>query len=196
MSSLRIFLFWILLVASACLLVGLDACGGGSTTPPTTPPTPPSSATKIQHVVVIFQENRSTDNLFHDTNLINAGADIASSGLKSDGSTIPLTPISLVTDYDLSHAHKAWVSMYDNGKMDGADQIGIDCIGKHSDCPSPTAWFHYVNPSEVAPYFQLAETYTFGDRMFQTNQGPSFPAHQFIIAGTSAPTPPGTPNSN
>src|SRR5205814_1359608 len=30
--------------------------------------------------------------------------------------------------------------------------------------------------------------YTFGDRMFQTNQGPSFPAHQFIISGTSAPT--------
>jgi phospholipase C len=34
----------------------------------------------------------------------------------------------------------------------------------------------------------LAEQYTFGDRMFQTNQGPSFPAHQFIISGTSAPT--------
>ena len=32
----------------------------------------------------------------------------------------------------------------------------------------------------------MAETYTFGDRMFQTNQGPSFPAHQYILAGTSA----------
>jgi phospholipase C len=34
----------------------------------------------------------------------------------------------------------------------------------------------------------MAEQYTFADRMFQTNQGPSFPAHQFIISGTSAPT--------
>ena len=34
----------------------------------------------------------------------------------------------------------------------------------------------------------MAEQYTFGDRMFQTNEGPSFPAHQFIISGTSAPT--------
>jgi phospholipase C len=34
----------------------------------------------------------------------------------------------------------------------------------------------------------MAEKYTFADRMFQTNQGPSFPAHQFIISGTSAPT--------
>jgi len=45
-----------------------------------------------------------------------------------------------------------------------------------------------VNPSEVPPYFQMAKQYTFGDRMFQTNEGPSFPAHQFIISGTSAPT--------
>src|SRR6476659_6627437 len=34
----------------------------------------------------------------------------------------------------------------------------------------------------------MAEQYAFGDRMFQTNQGPSFPAHQFIISGTSAPS--------
>jgi phospholipase C len=45
-----------------------------------------------------------------------------------------------------------------------------------------------VKASDVGPYFQLARQYTFGDRMFQTNQGPSFPAHQFILAGTSAPT--------
>jgi len=46
----------------------------------------------------------------------------------------------------------------------------------------------YVMPSDVQPYFALAEQYTFGDRMFQTNEGPSFPAHQFILSGTSAPT--------
>ncbi len=46
----------------------------------------------------------------------------------------------------------------------------------------------YVNPSEVGPYFALAEQYTFADNMFQTNEGPSFPAHQFIISGTSAPS--------
>ena len=50
-------------------------------------------------------------------------------------------------------------------------------------CPPPNPQFKYVNPSEVAPYFQLAEQYTFADRMFQTNQGPSFPAHQFHYRG-------------
>ena len=52
----------------------------------------------------------------------------------------------------------------------------------------PNPQFMYVKPSDVQPYFDLAEQYTFGDRMFQTNQGPSFPAHQFILSGTSAPT--------
>jgi phospholipase C len=56
--------------------------------------------------------------------------------------------------------------------------------------------FNYVQDSDVQPYYTLAEAYTFGDRMFQTNQGPSLPAHQFIISGTSAPTPPGKPDSN
>jgi phospholipase C len=133
-------------------------------------------------VVVIFQENRTPDNLFHGLR----NADIANSGVNSLGQTITLQPVSLVTTYDLSHRHDAFVQMYDNGKMDGADRV---TCGPQSGttCP-PNPQFAYVNPSEVAPYFQLAQQYTFGDRMFQTNQGPSFPAHQFIISGTSAPT--------
>jgi phospholipase C len=138
----------------------------------------------IQHVVVIFQENRTPDNLFHGL----PGADIANSGTNSMGQTIPLAPTSLVTNYDLGHGHANFVEMYDGGKMDGADKINISCAANASGCPPANAQFKYVNPSEVQPYFQLAEQYTFGDRMFQTNQGPSFPAHQFIISGTSANT--------
>ena len=43
----------------------------------------------------------------------------------------------------------------------------------------------YVPQSEIQPYWDMAEQYTFADNMFQTNQGPSFPAHQYIISGTS-----------
>jgi len=153
-----------------------------------------TTAAVIQHIVVIFQENRSTDNLFHDPVLISRGADIASSGINSLGQTIPLTPIDLGTaganpqNYDLAHSHTAFVSMFDGGKMDGADLIV--CVPA-AECPPvahPNAQFMYVNPSDVQPYFAMAEQYTFADRMFQTNEGPSFPAHQFILAGTSAPT--------
>jgi phospholipase C len=165
------------------LIAGLSACGGGGGST-ITPPPPPTYSQRFKHVVVIFQENRTPDNLFHGF----PNADIADSGVNSAGQSIPLTQIDLANDYDLSHAHAAFVDMYDGGKMDGADKIPISCVAGAVSCPPPNPQFMYVNPSEVQPYFQLGEQYTFGDRMFQTNQGPSFPAHQFIIAGTSAPT--------
>jgi phospholipase C len=153
-----------------------------------------TTAAVIQHVVVIFQENRTPDNLFQDPVLIQRGADIASSGLNSSGQTIALSPIDLGTsgsnpqNYDLSHAHSAFVQMYDGGKMDGADLIPCSPAANCPPNAHPNAQYMYVKPADVQPYFAMAEQYTFGDRMFQTNEGPSFPAHQFIIAGTSAPT--------
>jgi phospholipase C len=151
-----------------------------------------TTAAAIQHVVIIFQENRTPDNLFQDPVLISRGADIVSSGKNSLGQTIQLSPIDLGTagsspqTYDLRHQHADFVAMYDGGKMDGADLVKCQ-PATNSTCP-PNAQFMYVKPSDVQPYFALAEQYTFGDRMFQTNQGPSFPAHQFIFSGTSAPT--------
>jgi phospholipase C len=142
----------------------------------------------IKHVVIVFQENRGTDNLFHDSNLIAKGADLASSGLNSKGDVIQLMPQPLANDYNLAHNHFDFVEMYDGGKMDGADKVRVVCNVGAMDCPPPNPQFVYVNPGDVAPYFQMAETYTFADRMFETNQGPSFPAHQFIFSGTSAPT--------
>jgi hypothetical protein len=56
-----------------------------------------TTAAVFQHIVVIFQENRTPDNLFQDPVLISRGADIASSGLNSAGQTIPLSPIDLGT---------------------------------------------------------------------------------------------------
>jgi phospholipase C len=168
------------LLLAAVLLLIMNGCGGSGSTQ--------FGATQhVQHVVVIFQENRTPDNLFHDSTLISRGADIASSGVNSSGQTIVLSPITLANNYDLSHAHYAFLAMYDGGKMDGADKIQISCAKGATNCPPPNPQFMYVNPSEVQPYFQMAEQYTFADRMFQTNQGPSFPAHQFIISGTSAP---------
>ena len=148
----------------------------------------PFTSARIRHVVVIVQENRTPDNLFHDPVLIARGADIAGSGVNSHGQTIRLTPSPLTSQYDLDHSHAAFLEMYDNGNMDGADKVKLYCKAGVTGCPPPNPQFMYVQASDVSPYFQMAEQYTFGDRMFQTNQGPSFPAHQFIISGTSAPT--------
>jgi phospholipase C len=178
--------FCVLLLAIGALFLGQNGCAGGNSSGNGGSNSPSnggsSSPNKIQHVVVVFQENRTPDNLFHGL----PNADIANSGVNSLGQTIPLQPISLANRYDLGHRHNDFLRMYDNGKMDGADKVS-GCNPNQAGCP-PNPQFQYVNPSDVAPYFQLAQQYTFGDRMFQTNQGPSFPAHQFIISGTSAPT--------
>jgi len=178
--------FFVLLLAIGALFLGQNGCAGGNTSGNGGTNSPSnggsSSPNKIQHVVVVFQENRTPDNLFHGL----PNADIANSGVNSLGQTIPLQPIPLANRYDLGHRHNDFLRMYDNGKMDGADKVS-GCNPNQAGCP-PNPQFQYVNPSDVAPYFQLAQQYTFGDRMFQTNQGPSFPAHQFIISGTSAPT--------
>ncbi|MGA9353462.1 MAG: alkaline phosphatase family protein [Terriglobales bacterium] len=162
-----------------------------------------SNGGQIQHVVIIFQENRTPDNLFHDPVLMNrtpcpgACADIATSGKDSSGKTITLQPVSLATDYDMNHGHDAFTDECDwDGTecvMDGADEV---VCAPAANCPA-NPQFAYIaltgtNPSySIQPYFTMAETYSFGDRMFQTNEGPSMPAHQYILSGTSAVCVPG-----
>ena len=157
--------------------------------------------TPIRHVIVVVQENRTPDNLFQDPVLIANGADISSSGFfqndQGQRTTIPLAPGPLDSCYDPAHSHAAWLQMWDNGAMDGANRIKITFAG----CTSLRALPRYPQFTFVHntlfdgvhgildPYFQVAEQYGFADRMFQTNQGPSFPAHQFLFSGTSAPVP-------
>jgi len=143
----------------------------------------PSGPQVIQHVIIVFQENRSTDNLFHGL----PNADTVNRGTNSSGKIIPLTPISLVDNYDLGHGHDAFRAQYDGGKMDGADRVWVSCNQGSKGCINPQ--FKYVQRSDVQPYFDMAVQYAFADRMFQSNQGASYPAHQFIIAATSAPSP-------
>ena len=81
----------------------------------------PSS--KIRHVVIIFQENRSVDDLFNGLN----GADTVRSGKNSDGKTVKLRPILLTGNYDISHEHSAFVVEEANGKLDGFNNVNSEC---------------------------------------------------------------------
>src|SRR5271167_3250437 len=106
-----------LLLCTTGLLAMMGGCGGTSNS---TPPPPPPPAAKIQHVVIIFQENRTPDNLFQDIKLINntnssngKGADIQNYGINSKGNKIMLTPTTLSTDYDLGHGHTPFLEVYD-----------------------------------------------------------------------------------
>ncbi|MBV8245086.1 MAG: hypothetical protein JOZ38_04110 [Candidatus Eremiobacteraeota bacterium] len=170
--------FW--RVVTAILLSCSTGCGGGGGSAGGAPPPGPTPAPagKITHVVIVFQENRTPDNLFHGL----PNADIANSGLNSHNQSVTLQPVDLTAPYDIDHSHdKAFVTEYNGGQMNGFDNVDIDC--STPGCPATA--YGYVPQSEVQPYFTLAQAYTFADRMFQSNAGPSFPAHQYILSGTS-----------
>jgi hypothetical protein len=182
------------------IVASLAGCGAALTTAQTVPNTP------VQHVIMIIQENRSVTNLFlGDQALINHGAHLVQSG-SCHGTSIPLTALRMDSCLDPGHVHSSWVSMYDGGKMDGACDIppGLfqGCkIPKCSDtnykyCPQytyvPNTKFDGVH-GILDPYFELAAQYGFANYMFQTNQGPSYPAHLFLFSGTSAPSAYPTP---
>jgi phospholipase C len=115
-----------------------------------------------------MQENRSFDNLFNGF----PGADTVQTGMYK-GVAVPLKPTPLGNGGDLDHTHLGWWADWDHGNMDG--------FGRGNNMLA----YSYVNPSDVAPYWTLAENFTLSDRMFQSNTGPSFVAHQYMIAGQS-----------
>jgi len=151
--------------------------------------------TPIQHVIVIIQENRTPDNLFGaQTNgkFLEPGVNLVVNG-NSYGTSVPLAKVPLTTCYNPSHGNKDWQAMYDGGKMDGANGEKIqNPLGSQCQVPPTNVPFAYVendsgNNYAVNPYFMIAQQFGFANYMFQTNQGPSFPAHQFLFTGTSAP---------
>jgi phospholipase C len=73
--------------------------------------------------------------------------------------------------------HNNFLTDYNNGKMNGFD--------KNQTPDNHLRPFGYAPASEVQPYHDMAAQYVFGDHMFQSNQGPSFPAHLYIVSGTA-----------
>ncbi|MDQ6780382.1 MAG: hypothetical protein M3Z37_04410 [Candidatus Eremiobacteraeota bacterium] len=144
-------------------------------------PSPSAHLGQIRHIVILFQENRTVDNLFNGF----PGADTVSSGQTSTGRTVALQPIPLEAPYDLDHSHQGFVTEFNGGAMNGFDLVRLGPAPGYT--PPPFAAYSYVPHAQSAPYFALAQQFTFADRMFQTNEGPSFPAHQYIISGTSIP---------
>jgi phospholipase C len=142
------------------------------------------AAVVFKHVIIVVQENRTPDNLFGARPDFEPGVDIATSGVNSAGQTIKLTPVALDGCYDVYHYHLDFEEML----TEGADQ---EQTNVPAGCTLPAnPEFKYVDNSTgtVQPYFEIARNYGFANRMFQTNQGPSFPAHQFLFGGTSQPS--------
>jgi phospholipase C len=137
----------------------------------------------IAHVVVIVQENRSTDNLLNGF----PGVDTVRVGSDHRGRRVPLAASDFNTPYDIDHSLRNFTRDYDNGKMDGYDLARVgDVPGAHTTRNfGPYPQYKYLRRDFVAPYFAIGREFATADRMFQSNLEQSFAAHLFLIAGTS-----------
>jgi phospholipase C len=166
----------------------MAGCGGGqsgSSIPGSGDPgSPPPRTSAISHVVIIVQENRTFDDLFKGY----PGADSAKSGMNSKGESVPLIPEPLTADYDISHSHTSFLTEYANGKLNGFDLARSHCHWRKGDPPClkrELRAYAYVPRGDIAEYWEMARANVLADRMFESNQGPSFPAHQYLLSGTS-----------
>lgn len=169
--------FVLVFALAGCGGGGGGGTGGGAVPPaPSAAPGPKRAQDVIKHIVIIVQENRSFDNLFHGF----PGADTVASGRASDGSTVPLKPLSMAHGVDPSHNFADFAASLDGGKMDGFDKVpGFPRDEKN-------LAYAYVPRAEAQPYFDLASAYALADRMFQSNNSASYVSHQYLIAAQSA----------
>jgi phospholipase C len=189
----------VLAAAVACSF--LAACGGGGSTPPAftaggaqsttaqwTQPsfeyadgTSPDINKKISHIIVIVQENRSFDNMFHGF----AGADYANSGKNSKGQTITLTSQPMAGKYDFQHDFPEALDAVDYTNKEAMDGFDLDtCSGS---CPT-NPQYQYVQQSDVQTYWNMAQSYVLSDHMFSSQLDSSFVGHQYLIAGQAEKT--------
>jgi phospholipase C len=147
-----------------------------------------AAAKKIQHVIIVIQENRSFDDLFAtfpgaDGSKTGIGECAISSTCPSGTMTIPLKGAKL-GNYDLPHGHGDFLTEYDNGKMDGFNQIGLGGTSQYGHAESYP--YQYVYPRDIKPYWIMAQQYALADHMFQTQGSGSFVGHQDLIAGSTS----------
>jgi phospholipase C len=192
-----------LVVASAALV--LSACNGtggaGGAAPPlsyepplrvltTVPARRRHHSSKIQHIVIIVQENRSLNNLFYGFK----GALTVQYGKDTNGNKIQLQPVVLETHWDLQHTVEGFFTAC-NGtgaipgtdcQMNGFNKEGVECgQSGYPPCPIAHPQYSYVPHSETAPYFEMGKEYVLADQMYASNLDGSFTSHQYIIAGQS-----------
>jgi phospholipase C len=157
------------------------------------------AAQKIQHVIVIMQENRSFDHYF-GTFPGAEGIPMDAAGNPTVCNTDPKTntcvkPFHLTADKNFGGPHSAANAQgcMDGGKMDGfirnAEGAKTGCADPNDPaCVNGTLVdvMGYHTDAEIPNYWAYAKNFVLGDHMFQPDASWSFPQHLYMVSGWSA----------
>jgi phospholipase C len=164
----------------------------------------PEGIQKIQHVVMLMQENRSFDSYFGTF----PGADGIPAGVcvrdpLNGGCVSPFH-----TSYDKNiggpHGRVAALKDINGGRMDGfieRAEAGNQCTGTNPDC-SPCSGqgrtcsevMAYHDAREIPNYWAYAQTYVLQDRMYQSELSASEHEHNAMVSEWNAKCPKGDVN--
>jgi phospholipase C len=172
---------------------------------------------QIKNVVVIVQENRTPDNLFHylapacpippnaagldactPAPVTSSCYNIAPCGVSNQsGAPRPVTlkPARLYGSAQPQHSHWSFEKMCDPDpatlecRNDGAWRITVPHGGSYAYVLNTGVTnFDGSKGHLLDPYLTFARDYGWANYMFQSNQGPSYAAHQYLFSGTAGAT--------
>ena len=177
--------------------------------PPAAAPKPDPAATadgihKIQHVIIIMQENRSFDSYFGtfpgaDGIPMKDGVPAVCVPVPAKGTCIRPYRDRNDSDRGGPHGQAAAIADIDGGKMDGfvARAGGGLCIDPNDpQCSHGVSdVMGYHDGGDIPNYWAYAKTNVLQDRMFESNASWSLPAHLFMVSEWSAYCDTADPNS-
>ncbi len=141
------------------------------------PPAHLSTRTPIKHVVIIFLENHSTDNLFGDYPA-NASLGFAMQSLAANSFThspinLKPVPVGVYSTEDPNEGYIPYHADWNGGEMNGWEYGS-----------GPQSLYYYTS-AQAAPLWDLAEEYGLGVYYFSPYLSESAPNHLFLYAAYS-----------
>jgi phospholipase C len=192
---------WLTATALITLAACLAACTGQPSASTLRPAAAPGGISKIRHIVVIMQENRSFDSFFGTY----PGADgipakngqftVCVPDPRTKGCDKPYHDPSLVNG-GASHNLTDAIADIDGGRMDGFVRSAEDgstrgCGDTNPPTPvclpsNPPDVMGYHDAREIPNYWTYAKDYVLQDHMFEPVDSWSLPAHLYLVSGWSA----------
>jgi phospholipase C len=148
----------------------------------------PNPLAKLNHILVLMQENRSFDHYLGHLKSYDPTLDVEAEPANASNPD-PTKPGQIIPAYhetsycevsDLDHSWTGTHNEWDNGKMDGFTAANV--VTKD---PNGHRTMGYYTQADIPFYYSLYDTFAMGDRYFQSVLSQTFPNRFYLLAGTS-----------
>ncbi len=146
------------------------------------PSPPPPPVDPIRHVVIIYQENHSFDNVLGRLCARTGTCDGATDGTLRDGSTVRIARSPDIVPI-VDHQTRAQNIAIDGGRMDGFERIH-GCSPGEEPPNQPHGCFTQFTREQIPNLWRLARSFALSDRTFQLDSVPSYGAHIELVSTT------------